>query len=62
MRHAPTLASRRAQRGAALVEYTIIAVLGIIVLIAEPNIILELVEALRKAYSSFVYALSLGWI
>lgn len=62
MRHAPTLASWRAQRGAALVEYTIIAVLGIIVLIAEPNIILELVEALRKAYSSFVYALSLGWI
>ncbi len=52
----------RAQRGAALIEYTIVSVLGIIVLVAEPNIILELVQALRKAYSSFVYALSLGWI
>ncbi len=60
MRH-PT-ASRRAQRGAALIEYTVVTVLGIIVLVAEPNIILELVQALRTAYSSFVYALSLGWV
>ncbi|MBD9535961.1 MAG: hypothetical protein ACN6RG_08425 [Stenotrophomonas sp.] len=58
----PTPPSRRAQRGAALIEYTIVTVLGIIVLVAEPNIILELVQALRKAYSSFVYALSLGWV
>ncbi|KRG63577.1 hypothetical protein ABB26_11750 [Stenotrophomonas humi] len=61
MRHPPT-ASRRTQRGAALIEYTIVTVLGIIVLVAEPNIILELVQALRNAYSSFVYALSLGWV
>ncbi|MGX9721503.1 hypothetical protein [Stenotrophomonas acidaminiphila] len=60
MTHLP--ASWRAQRGAALIEYTAITALGIIVLVAEPNIILELVQALRKAYSSFVYALSLGWV
>lgn len=58
----PPLISRRAQHGAALIEYTIVTVLGIIVLVAEPNIVLELVQALRKAYSSFVYALSLGWV
>lgn len=61
-RRSPPLLDMRAQRGAALIEYTIVSVLGIIVLVAEPNIILELVQALRKAYSSFVYALSLGWI
>lgn len=54
--------SARAQRGSALIEYSIVTALGIIVLVAEPNIILELVQAMRKAYSSFVYALSLGWL
>lgn len=54
--------SRRRQQGAALIEYSIVTMLGVIVLIAQPNIVMELIEALRKAYSSFTYAMSLGWL
>lgn len=56
------LLSPRRQQGAALIEYSIVTMLGVIVLIAQPNIIMELIEALRKAYSSFTYAMSLGWL
>lgn len=56
------LLSPRQQQGAALIEYSIVTMLGVIVLIAQPNIIMELIEALRKAYSSFTYAMSLGWL
>lgn len=62
MQRRPPLPFRRAQRGAALVEYTIVTVLAILVLVAEPNVVLELAEAMRKAYSSFIYAISLGWV
>lgn len=58
----PQLLSPRRQQGAAIIEYSIVTMLGVIVLIARPNIIMELVEALRKAYSSFTYAMSLGWL
>lgn len=50
------------QRGAALIEYSIVTMLAVIVLVAQPNIILELIDSLRKAYASFTYALSLGWL
>ncbi|MCW0376627.1 hypothetical protein NB691_003461 [Xanthomonas sacchari] len=52
----------RQQRGAALIEYSIVTMLAVIVLVAQPNIILELIDSLRKAYASFTYALSLGWL
>lgn len=57
-----SLSSVRRQRGAALIEYSIVTLLAVTVLVAQPNIVLELVESLRKAYSSFTYALSLGWL
>lgn len=57
-----SLSSVRHQRGAALIEYSIVTLLAVTVLVAQPNIVLELVESLRKAYSSFTYALSLGWL
>ena len=56
------LTLRRHQRGAATVEYCIVAALAALVLLAQPNVISQLIDALRDAYTSFTYALSLGWI
>lgn len=50
------------QYGAATVEYCIVAALAALVLLARPNVIAQLIDALRDAYTSFTYALSLGWI
>lgn len=56
----PRFPSRRHQRGAALIEYTVVASLGVLVLVAEPNIVMELIGSLRKAYQGFTYMLSMG--
>lgn len=58
----PSSPTRQYQRGAATVEYCIAAALAALVLLARPNVIAQLVNALRDAYTSFTYALSLGWI
>lgn len=60
MRTRSTPASARRQHGAATIEYAMVAMLGVLVLVARPNIVLELVEALRRIYTGFVYALSFG--
>lgn len=63
--YAATLGLRhygRRQRGSALTEYLIVALLLVLVLVANPNVFVELAAALRKAYASFVYALSASWI
>lgn len=52
----------RRQCGAATMEYCIVAALAALVLLARPNVIAQLIDALRDAYTSFTYALSLGWI
>lgn len=52
--------SRRRQRGAAVVEYTLALVLLVGTLLADPDVFRQLAEALRKAYAAFVYALSLA--
>lgn len=52
---------RRRQRGAATVEYVIVALFIVIVLIGNPNVIAQLAQAMRDAYASFVYALSASW-
>lgn len=49
------------QRGAATVEYCIAAGLAVLVLVARPSVIEQLLQALRDAYASFTYALSLGF-
>ena len=57
----PTFTPRRLQRGGAHTEYMIVAMLVVLVLIADDNVIKQLVDAVRKAYSTFVYALSVSW-
>lgn len=52
--------SLRRQRGAALIEYAVVASVGVLVLVAEPNIVIELIDSLRKAYQGFTYMLSMG--
>jgi Flp pilus assembly pilin Flp len=54
-------ASRRQQHGGAHTEYMIVAMLVVLVLIADDNVVKQLVDAIRKAYSSFAYALSVSW-
>jgi Flp pilus assembly pilin Flp len=54
--------SRRQQRGGALVEYTVVVLLLVVALLADPNVIRQLADAVRDAYTSFVYALSISWI
>jgi competence protein ComGC len=46
------------QHGAALVEYIIIAFLFVLLLVAGPNVMHQLVLALEQAYQSFVFVLS----
>lgn len=50
------------QNGSATVEYCVVAALVAIVLIARPNVIAQLLQALRDAYASFTFALSHGLI
>lgn len=50
------------QRGSATAEYIIVALFVIIVLIANENVIKELADAIRNAYASFAYALSVSWL
>ena len=50
--------SHKRQSGQATIEYTVVVMLSVIVLIAQPNIIDDVVTALKEAYTAFVYALS----
>ena len=58
----PSARLPRRQRGSATAEYTIVAVFVVIVLIANENVIKELADAIRNAYASFAYALSVAWL
>ena len=58
----PTVRAPRRQRGSATVEYTIVAAFVVIVLIANENVIKQLADAIRNAYASFAYALSVSWL
>lgn len=51
-----------AQRGSAIAEYMIVATLVVVVLVANDNVIKQLADAIRNAYASFVYALSVSWL
>lgn len=61
-RHPAMPLRRGCQRGSALIEYTVVVLLLVTVLLANPNVIRQLADALRDAYTSFVYALSISWI
>lgn len=49
---------RATQRGQALIEFTVVTLLVVVVLIAQPNVVVALVDALRTAYQAFTYAIS----
>ncbi|NID13990.1 hypothetical protein [Luteibacter yeojuensis] len=51
----------RSQRGSAMIEYIVVATFVVIVLVANPNVIKQLADALRDVYASFVYTLSASW-
>lgn len=53
------VATPHAQRGSAVIEYTIVTFLAVAVLVAEPNVVVELMEAIQKVYNAFTHALSL---
>lgn len=50
--------SRRRQRGQSTIEYTVVVIAVVIVLIARPDVITEVLDALKQAYSAFVHAIS----
>ena len=52
----------RRQRGNTSTEYIIVVMFVIIVLIAKENVIKELADAVRNAYASFAFALSVSWL
>ncbi|MGY0505794.1 hypothetical protein [Luteimonas sp. e5] len=54
--------SNRRQTGQAVVEYTVVLAAVVIVLLARPDVITELVEAMKSVYEAFVYAISLSSI
>ncbi len=62
MSQVPRSGMRRHQRGSAFAEYTIVVLFLVLVLIANPDAIPKLIQSLKEAYSSFVYALSVSWI
>lgn len=47
------------QRGAAMVEYLIATSLVALALIGNPGVVQKLIEAIRKLYQAFTYAISL---
>lgn len=59
--HARHLPALRRQRGAATIEYVVAALLVVLVLVANGNVIRQLADAIRNAYASFVYAISVSW-
>ena len=53
---------RRAQLGQALIEYSVITALAVLVLVAFPEAIPALLNAMKNVYESFTFAISLSWI
>lgn len=47
------------QRGSAIIEYSIVTFLAIIVLISQENQIAQLMDAIKEVYESFSFALSM---
>lgn len=48
----------RPQRGQASIEYVVVVIAVVIILIAKPDVITDIVDALKEAYAAFIYALS----
>jgi len=62
MSHVSRSSPRRRQQGSAVAEYTILVLFLVLVLFANHDAIPDLIDQLKKAYTAFVYALSISWI
>lgn len=51
-------APRRRQRGQASIEYIVVLIAVVVILIAKPDVVTDIVDALKEAYAAFVYAMS----
>ena len=48
------------QHGQASIEYIVVVIAVVIILIARPDVITDIVNALKDAYTAFVYAMSVS--
>ncbi|MBB1061990.1 hypothetical protein [Marilutibacter spongiae] len=48
-------------RGSAVIEYSIITFFVVVVLIANPNVVSQLMQAMKDVYEAFSYALSMTY-
>ncbi len=46
------------QRGQASIEYAVVVIAVVIILISKPDVITDIVDALKAAYAAFVHAMS----
>lgn len=49
------------QQGVTTVEYTVVSAVFLLALVAAPNVIPELMEAIKKLYQAFTYAISVSY-
>lgn len=52
---------QRHQAGVAMMEYVLITLFIIVVLIASPNVIEEIINAIKDVYRAFVYAIGMTY-
>ncbi|WP_449446976.1 hypothetical protein [Thermomonas brevis] len=48
----------RGQRGQASIEYIVVVIAVVVILITKPDVVTDIVNALKDAYAAFVYAMS----
>lgn len=54
----PRHPDRRRQAGQGTIEYTVVLLGAVIVLLARPDVITQIVTAVKDVYKAFVYAIS----
>lgn len=45
-------------RGQASIEYIVVVIAVVVILITKPDVVTDIVNALKDAYAAFVYAMS----
>ena len=48
----------RLLRGQASIEYIVVVIAVVVILITKPDVVTDIVNALKDAYAAFVYAMS----
>lgn len=49
------------ERGAATIEYSIVVALFVLALIANPNVVVELIDAVKRIFQAFTFAISMSY-